>query len=218
MGNVRSVFGNSGPCPIQLLSCLAKCLCGLVMSRLGGMALFQGQLLFHYMSQQFGLCLGGLLEQFPALDKTHFKGVHIFSHYPADDVLQTDTRILRHQEIIEEGTQLVIIITSGVCPSLVVSHGHINPMEPGSESLDSGFTEDADILRPQLLIVEIHLQWRQLCLHNLWQHWGAHARRGASRSEVKLSNGETQHIGEVHQLLLGFVGEVCFEAVIDPLG
>ena len=188
------------------------------MSCFGGMALFQGQLLFRYVSQQFGLCLGGLLEQFPALDETYFKGVHIFGHYPADDVLQTDTRVLWHQEIIEEGAQLVIIITRGVDPSLIVSHGHIDPMEPDSELLDSGLTEDVNILCPQLSIVEIRLQWRQLCLHNWWQHRGAHAQRGASRSEVKLSNGETQHIGEVHQLLFRFVGEVCFEVVIDPLG
>ena len=90
-------------------------------------------------------------------------------------------------------------------------------MEPDSEPLDSGYTEDADVLCPQLLIIEIHLQWRQLCLHNLWQHWGAHAQRGASRSEVKLGDGETQHIGEVYQLLLSFVGEEHFEVVIDPL-
>ena len=112
----------------------------------------------------------------------------------------------------------MIIVTRGVGPSLIVSHGHIDPMEPGSELLDSGFTEDADILRPQLSFMEIHLQWRQLCLHNRWQHRGAHSWRGASRSEVKLSDGETQHIGEVHQLLLRLAGEVCFEVVIDPLG
>ena len=127
------------------------------------------------------------------------------------------TCILQHQEIIKEGAQLVVIGTRGVGPRLVILHGHINPMEPGSEPLDSGFTEDADILHPLLLILEIHLQWRQLCLHNLQQHWGAHAQRGASRSEVKLGNGETQHIGEVYQLLLSCVGEVHFEAVIDPL-
>ena len=74
-----------------------------------------------------------------------------------------------------------------------------------------------DILCPQLLIVEICIQWRQLCLQNLWQHQGAHAQRGACRSEVKLGDGETQHIGEVYQLLLTIVGEVHFEAVIDPL-
>ena len=175
MGNVCSVFGDGGPRPIQLLGHLAKCLYGLIMSCLGGVALFQSQLLFCYASQQFGLCLGGLLEQFPALDETYFKGVHIFGHYPADDVLQTDTRVLRHQEIIKEGAQLVIIVTRGVGPSLVVLHSHIDLMEPGSESLDSGFTEDVDILHPLLLIVEIRLQWRQLCLHNRWQHQGAHA-------------------------------------------
>ena len=65
--------------------------------------------------------------------------------------------------------------------------------------------------------MEIRLQWRQLCLHSLRQHRGTHAQRVASRSEVKLGDGETQHIGEVYQLLLSFVGEEHFKAVIDPL-
>ena len=119
MGNVCSVFSNGGPHLIQLLGHLAMYPCGLVMSCLGGMALFQSQLLFHYMSQQFGLCFGGLFEQFPALDKTYFKGIYIFGHYLANDVLQTDTRVLQHQEIIEEGAQLVIIVTRGIGPSPV---------------------------------------------------------------------------------------------------
>ena len=170
------------------------------------------------MGQQFGLCLGGLLEQFLALVEMHFKCVHILSHYPVDDVFQADTGILWHQEIVEEGTQLVVIGTRGVGPSLVIMCGYIDPMEPDSEPLDSSYTEDADVLCPQLLIMEICLQWRQLCLHNWWQHQGTHAQRGASGSEVKLSDGEAQHIEEVYQMLLSFAGEEHFEAVIDPLG
>ena len=138
MCNVCSVFGDGGPHPIKLLGCLAKCLCGLITSHLGEMALFQGQLLFHHTGQQFGLCFGGLLEQFLALDKTHFKGIHIFGHYPVDDMSQTDTCILWHQKIGEEGTQLVVIRTRGVGPSLVILHSDIDPMEPGSELLDYG--------------------------------------------------------------------------------
>ena len=33
---------------------------------------------------------------------------------------------------------------------------------------------------------------------------------------MKLRDGDTQHIGEVYQLLLGFVGEELFKAVEDP--
>ena len=33
---------------------------------------------------------------------------------------------------------------------------------------------------------------------------------------MKLRDGDTQHIGEVYQLLLGFVGEELFEVVVDP--
>ena len=188
------------------------------MSCLGEMALLQGQLLFHHTGQQLGLCLGGLLEQFLALDEMHFKCVHIFGYYLVDDMFQADTGILQHQEIVKEGAQLVVIRTRGVGPSLIITHGHIDPMEPDSEPLDSGYTEDADVLCPQLLITEICLQWRELCLHNWQQHRDTHARGGASGSEVKLSDGEAQHIGEVYQLLLSFAGEEHFEAVIDPLG
>ena len=33
---------------------------------------------------------------------------------------------------------------------------------------------------------------------------------------MKLREGDTQHIGEVYQLLLGLAGEKLLEAVIDP--
>ena len=158
----------------------------------------QGQLLFRHVGQQFGLHLGGLLEQFPALDKMHFKCIHIFGYHPIDDVFQADTSILRHQEKVKEGAQLVVIGTRGVGPSLIIACGHINLMEPNSEPLDGGYTVDVDILCPQLFIMEVRLQWRQLCLHNQRQHQCTHAQRGASRSEVKLGDGETQHIGEVY--------------------
>ena len=110
----------------------------------------------------------------------------------------------------------MIMGTRGVGPSLIVSCGHVNPMEPNSKPLDSGYTVDADVLGPQLLFMDVILQWWQLSLHNQWQHWGTHAWRGACGSEMKLRDGDTQHIGEVYQLLLGFVAEELFEAVIDP--
>ena len=34
---------------------------------------------------------------------------------------------------------------------------------------------------------------------------------------MKLREGNTQHIGEVYQLLLGLAGKELLEAVIDPL-
>ena len=34
---------------------------------------------------------------------------------------------------------------------------------------------------------------------------------------MKLREGDTQHIGEVYQLLLGLAGKELLEAVIDPL-
>ena len=90
-------------------------------------------------------------------------------------------------------------------------------MEPGPKSLDSSYTEDCGHLASPALDhgdtspVEATLPPQPAATP------GHNAQRGASRSEVKLSNGETQHIGEVYQLLLSFVGEIHFEAVIDPL-
>ena len=130
--------------------------------------------------------------------------------------LRPTLSVLRHQKKIEEGTQLVIMGTRGVRPSLIVSCGHVDPMEPNSKLLDGGYTADTDVLGLQLLFMDIILQWWQLGLHNWWQHWGAHAHRGACGSEMKLRDGDTQHIGEVYQLLLGFAGEELFEVVIDP--
>ena len=128
---------------------------------------------------------------------------------------QTDASVLRHQKKIEEGAQLVIMGTRGVGPSLIVLCGHVDPMEPNSKPLDGGYTADTDVLGLQLLFMDVILQWWQLSLHNWWQHWGAHARRGACESEMKLRDGDTQHIGEVYKLLLGFAGEELFEVVID---
>ena len=54
-------------------------------------------------------------------------------------------------------------------------------------------------------------------LHNLWQHRGAHTSGGPYRSEMKLSDSQAEHIGDVHQLLLRFVGKVRLETIIDPL-
>ena len=92
----------------------------------------------------------------------------------------------------------MVIGTRGVGPALIITRGHIDPMEPNSEPLDGGYTVDADILCLQLSLMEIGLQWWQLCLHNWQQHWCTHAQRGACRSEVKLEDGETQYIGEVY--------------------
>ena len=91
------------------------------MNFLGEVSLLQDHLLFHQMGQQFGLGLRGLLEQLLALDETHFKCVHIFSHHPIDDMLQADTGVLRHQEKVEEGAQLVVIGTRGVSPGLTMA-------------------------------------------------------------------------------------------------
>ena len=57
MYDVGSVRGNGGPRPIQLLSCLAECLAGLVTNFLGEVSLLQGHLLFCQMGQQSGLSL-----------------------------------------------------------------------------------------------------------------------------------------------------------------
>ena len=103
----------------------------------------------------------------------------------------------------------MVIRAGRVGPGLVVSCGHIDPMEPNSEPLDGSYTVDADM--------EIILQWWQLCLHNWRQYQHAHARRGACGSEVKLGDGKAQYVGEVYQLLCGFAGEELFEAIIDPL-
>ena len=111
----------------------------------------------------------------------------------------------------------MVIRAGRVGPGLIVSHGHIDPMEPNSEPLDGSYTADVDILCLQLPFMEIILQWWQLCLHNWWQYRHAHARRGACGSEVKLRDGKAQYIGEVYQLLHGFAGEELFEAIIDPL-
>ena len=112
----------------------------------------------------------------------------------------------------------MVIRAGRVDPGLVVSHGQVNPMEPNSEPLDGSYTADTDILCLQLSFMEIILQQWQLCLHNRRQYRHAHARRGACESEVKLGDGKAQYIGEVYQLLRGFVGEELFEAIIDPLG
>ena len=110
----------------------------------------------------------------------------------------------------------MIMGTRGVGPSLVVSCSHVDPMEPNSKPLDGGYTVDTDVLGLQLLFMDVILQWWQLSLHNRWQHWGTHAWRGACGNEMKLRDGDTQHIEEVYQLLLGFAGEELFEAVINP--
>ena len=73
-------------------------------------------------------------------------------------MFQANTSILQHQEKVKEGTQLVVHGTRGVGPSLVIMRGHIDPVEPDSELLDGGYTVDADVLCPQLLIMEICLQ------------------------------------------------------------
>ena len=111
----------------------------------------------------------------------------------------------------------MVIRAGRVGPGLIVSCGHINPMEPNSEPLDGSYTADMDILCLQLPFMEIILQWWQLCLHNQGQYRHAHARRGACGNEVKLGDGKAQYIGEVYQLLRGFVGEELFEVIIDPL-
>ena len=111
----------------------------------------------------------------------------------------------------------MVVITRGVCPGLVIPHGHVDLVEPSSESFDGSLTEDADVLCSYFSHMEIQLQWRQLCLHNLWQHRGAHAGGGASRSEMKLRDSQAEHIGEVHQLLLRFMGKVCLETIVNPL-
>ena len=111
----------------------------------------------------------------------------------------------------------MVIGAGRVGPGLIVSRGHIDPMEPNSEPLDGSYTADVDILCLQLPFMEIILQWWQLCLHNWWQYQHAHARRGACGSEVKLGDGKAQYVGEVYQLLRGFAGEELFEVIIDPL-
>ena len=111
----------------------------------------------------------------------------------------------------------MVVITRGVCPGLIIPHSHVDPVEPNSESFDGSLTEDADVLCSYFSHREIQLQWRQLCLHNLWPHRVAHAGGGASRSEMKLSNSQAEHIGEVHQLLLRFMRKVCLEAIVNPL-
>ena len=34
---------------------------------------------------------------------------------------------------------------------------------------------------------------------------------------MKLSDSQAEHIGEVHQLLLGFMGKVHLEVIVNPL-
>ena len=92
----------------------------------------------------------------------------------------------------------MILGARGVGPGLVVMCGHVDPVEPNSEPLDGSYTADVDVLCLQLSLMEIILQWWQFSLHNQQQHQCAHAQRGACRSEVKLGDGETQHVGEVY--------------------
>ena len=111
----------------------------------------------------------------------------------------------------------MVIGTGRVGPGLVVSCGHIDPMEPNSKPLDGSYTADVDILCLQLPFMEIILQQWQLCLHNRRQYQCTHARRGACGSEVKLGDGKAQYVGEVYQMLCGFAGEELFKVIIDPL-
>ena len=76
----------------------------------------------------------------------HLQCIHILSHHLIHYVPQTDTSVLWHQKKIEEGAQLVIMGTRGVGSGLVVSCGHVDPVEPNSKPLDGGYTADMDVL------------------------------------------------------------------------
>ena len=90
----------------------------------------------------------------------HLECIDILGNHLIDDVPQTDASVLRHQKKIKEGTQLMIAGARGVGPGLIESCGHVNPVEPSSKPLNGGYTADADVLRPQFILMEIILQWQ----------------------------------------------------------
>ena len=89
----------------------------------------------------------------------HLECIHVLGNHPIKDVPQTDTSVLQHQEKIEEGAQLMIVGARGSGPGLIESCGHVDLVEPSSKPLNGGCTADADVLRPQFILMEIILQW-----------------------------------------------------------